>query len=163
MTSLIPSKFRKPEVFSPSSDGEPLADSVHVDAIINAVVALRHDLSAQPALVLADQFLYYAEGEGFPKLRIAPDIMVIFDLSSGSRDHFKTWTEGQSPTIIFEITAAGTRDQDETFKRNLYEQLEIPEYWQFAPRGEWIPERLKGCRLEAEAYQPITEGMDSDA
>ncbi len=106
MASLLPAKSRKPEVFYPSSDGAPLAEtSVHVDAMINAGVALRHYLSAQPAIVLADQFPYYAEG--FPKLRVAPDIMVIFDVPPGARDHFKTWTEGQSPAVIFEITSAG--------------------------------------------------------
>jgi len=156
MTSLLPKSWN-PEVFYPSSDGEPLAEtSVHIDAIINAVVALRHYLSTRPALVLADQFLYYAEG--FPKLRVAPDIMVIFDVPPGPRDHYKTWAEGQSPAVIFEITSASTRDQDETFKRNLYEQLEIPEYWQFDPRGEWIPEQLRGYRLESDAYKPITDG-----
>jgi Uma2 family endonuclease len=156
MTSLLPKSWN-PEVFYPSSDGEPLAEtSVHIDAIINAVVALRHYLSIQPALVLADQFLYYAEG--FPKLRVAPDIMVIFDVPPGPRDHYKTWAEGQSPAVIFEITSASTRDQDDNSKRHIYEQLEIPEYWQFDPHGEWIPEQLRGYRLESDAYRPITDG-----
>jgi hypothetical protein len=53
------------EIFYPSSDGEPLAEtSVHVDAIINAVVVLRQYLAQQQAIVLADQFLYYAQGLG---------------------------------------------------------------------------------------------------
>ena len=143
MTSLLPKSWN-PEVFYPSSDGEPLAEtSVHIDAIINAVVALRHYLSTQPALVLADQFLYYAEG--FPKLRVAPDIMVIFDVPPGPRDHYKTWAEGQSPAVIFEITSASTRDQDDNSKRHIYEQLEIPE-------------QLRGYRLESDAYRPITDG-----
>lgn len=43
------------EVFYPSSDGEPLAEtSVHVVAIINAVVALRQYLAGQQAIVLAE-------------------------------------------------------------------------------------------------------------
>ncbi|MGB8698599.1 MAG: hypothetical protein WCD18_04215, partial [Thermosynechococcaceae cyanobacterium] len=65
------------DIVYPSSDGEPLAEtSVHVDAIIHAVVTLRHYLANQQAIVLADQFLYYAQG--YPKLRVAPDIMVIW-------------------------------------------------------------------------------------
>ena len=40
MTSLVPNQST--DVFYPSSDGEPLAEtSVHADAIINTVVALR--------------------------------------------------------------------------------------------------------------------------
>lgn len=155
MTSLVPQA--RTEVFYPSSDGEPLAEtSVHIDAIINAVVALRQYLAGQQAIVLTNQFLYYAEG--FPKLRVAPDIMVIFNVAPGPRDSYKTWEEKQIPSVIFEITSASTRDQDETFKKTLYEQMEVQEYWQFDPNGEWIAEQLRGYRLQGEAYVPITDG-----
>jgi Uma2 family endonuclease len=156
MTSLVPQA--RTEVFYPSSDGEPLAEtSVHIDAIINAVVALRQYLAGQQAIVLTNQFLYYAEG--FPKLRVAPDIMVIFNVAPGPRDSYKTWEEKQIPSVIFEITSASTRDQDETFKKTLYEQMEVQEYWQFDPNGEWIAEQLRGYRLQGEAYVPITNGQ----
>lgn len=156
MTSLIPA--RSTEVFYPSSDGEPLAEtSIHIDVIINAVVALRQYLAGQQAIVLTNQFLYYAEG--FPKLRVAPDIMVIFNVTPGPRDNYKTWEEGQTPSVIFEITSAGTRDQDETFKKTLYEQMEVPEYWQFDPKGEWIPEKLRGYRLQGDSYALITDSL----
>jgi Uma2 family endonuclease len=155
MTSTLPISQRT-EVFYPSSDGEPLAEtSVHVDAIINAVVALRHYLTGQQAIVLADQFLYYAQG--FPKLRVAPDIMVIFNVPPGPRDNYKIWEEGQVPSVIFEITSEGTRVHDETYKKTLYEQMEVQEYWQFDPKGEWIPEKLRGYRLHSDVYLPITD------
>ena len=87
MTSVLPTA-RSTKIVYPSSDGEPLAEtSVYVDAIIDAVVILRQ-LLANRAIVLADQFLYYAQG--FPKLRVAPDIMVIFDVPPGARDNYKT-------------------------------------------------------------------------
>jgi Uma2 family endonuclease len=148
------------EVVYPSSDGEPLAEtSVHADAIINAVVILRNYLAEQEAIVLADQFLYYVEG--YPQFRVAPDIMVIFNVPPGPRDNFKVWEEKQAPAIIFEITSPSTRDPDEVMKKDLYERLEVSEYWQFDPKGEWIPERLRGYRLEGEAYQPITDGRSA--
>ena len=145
------------EIFYPSSDGEPLAEtSVHVDAIINAVVVLRQYLAQQQAIVLADQFLYYAKG--FPKLRVVPDIMVIFDVPPGPRDNYKTWEEGSVPAVIFEMTSEGTRNQDQGHKRKLYEQIEVKEYWLFDPKGEWIAEQLKGYRFNGEQYEPITDG-----
>jgi Uma2 family endonuclease len=145
------------EIFYPSSDGEPLAEtSVHVDAIIHAVVTLRQYLQAQQAIVLADQFLYYAQG--FPKLRVAPDIMVIWDVPPRPRDNYKTWEEGSIPSVIFEMTSEGTRNQDQDYKKTLYEQMEVKEYWLFDPKGEWIPEQLCGYRLQGEQYQPITDG-----
>jgi Uma2 family endonuclease len=160
MTSLLPlpqTASPRAEVVYPSSDGEPWAEtSVHVDAIINAVVVLRHYLEGQEAIVLADQFLYYVEG--FPKFRVAPDVMVIFNVPPGARDNYKIWEEKQAPSVIFEMTSAGTKNRDEVTKKDLYESLEVPEYWQFDPKGEWIPEKLRGFRLEGEVYQPITDG-----
>ncbi|GAB1540705.1 Uma2 family endonuclease [Scytonema sp. NUACC21] len=156
--SSLASATQQTEIFYPSSDGEPLAEtSVHVDAIINAVIALRQYLEGKAAIVLADQFLYYAQG--FPKLRVAPDIMVIFDVPPGPRDNYKTWEEGQVPVVIFEITSEGTRKQDTEYKRTLYEQLDVQEYWLFDPKGEWIAEQLRGYRLTGtEEYEPITNG-----
>jgi Uma2 family endonuclease len=145
------------EIFYPSSDGEPLAEtSVHVDAIINAVVVLRQYLAQQQAIVLADQFLYYAQG--FPRLRVAPDVMVIFDVPPGPRDNYKTWEEGSVPAVIFEMTSEGTRNQDQDDKKKLYEQLEVKEYWLFDPKGEWIAEQLRGYRFDGEQYVLITDG-----
>ncbi|MBW4670676.1 MAG: Uma2 family endonuclease [Cyanomargarita calcarea GSE-NOS-MK-12-04C] len=156
MTSLLPTS-QSTGIFYPSSDGEPLAEtSVHADAIINTVVALRQYLNSQDVIVLADQFLYYAQG--YPKLRVAPDVMVILDVKPGSRDNYKIWEEGQIPVVIFEITSEGTRDQDTGYKRTLYEQLGVKEYWLFDPKGEWIPEQLRGYRLRREEYEPITDG-----
>jgi Uma2 family endonuclease len=155
MTSLVP-KSESTDIFYPSSDGEPLAEtSVHADAIINTVVALRQYLAGKSAIVLADQFLYYAQG--YPRLRVAPDVMVIYDVPPGARDNYKIWEEGQVPLVIFEMTSQGTREQDISFKKTLYEQLGVLEYWLFDPKGEWIPEQLRGYRLIRQEYELITD------
>jgi hypothetical protein len=62
------------------------------------------------------------------------------------------------PSIIFEMTSANTQDQDKTFKKTLYEQMGVAEYWLFDPRGEWVDDQLQGYRLEHEIYRPITDG-----
>ncbi|QSJ17811.1 Uma2 family endonuclease [Nostoc sp. UHCC 0702] len=155
MTGLLPTS-QSTEIFYPSSDGEPLAEtSVHADAIINTVIALRQYLQERSAIVLADQFLYYAQG--FPRLRVAPDVMVIFNVAPGGRDNYKIWEEGQVPVVIFEMTSVGTKNQDMGFKKTLYEQLGVLEYWLFDPKGEWIPEKLQGYRLRGEVYEAITD------
>jgi Uma2 family endonuclease len=155
MTTLLP-QSQASEIFYPSSDGEPLAEtSVHVDAIINTVVALRQYLAGRDAIVLADQFLYYAQG--LPRVRVAPDVMVVFDVPPGPRDNYKIWEEGQIPAVIFEITSAGTRNQDQELKKALYEQLEVQEYWLFDPKGEWLPDQLVGYRLDEGQYRSIRD------
>jgi Uma2 family endonuclease len=148
-------------IFYPSSDGEPLAESYdHLYVIMTTLAMLSNYLQGQQATVLADQFLYYAQG--FPRLRVAPDVMVIFNVQPGGRDNYKTWEEGQVPAVVFEMTSPGTRTQDDIEKKKLYESIGVTEYWQFDPRGEWIPEKLRGFRLQGETepvYVPITDGQ----
>jgi Uma2 family endonuclease len=152
------------EIFYPSSDGEPLAESYdHLYVIMTTLAMLLAHLKGQQATVLADQFLYYAQG--FPRLRVAPDVMVIFNVAPGGRDNYKIWEEGQVPSVIFEMTSPGTRSKDDVEKKNLYESLGVTEYWQFDPRGEWIPEQLRGYRLQGDSepvYVPITNNQSTE-
>ncbi|MEH2240604.1 Uma2 family endonuclease [Nostoc sp.] len=155
MTSLLPSS-QPTEVFYPSSDREPLAESyIHLCVLLATLEVLRQYLLGRQATVLSNQFLYYAQG--FPKLRVAPDVMVIFNVAPGGRDNYKIWEEGQVPVVIFEMTSEGTKNQDTGFKKTLYEQLGVLEYWLFDPKGEWIKEQLQGYRLRGEVYEPITD------
>lgn len=155
MTALIPTA-QQSQPFYPSADGEPVAETyVHLYALLTTLEVLRQYLKGRQATVLANQFLYYAQG--FPKLRVAPDVMVIFDVEPGGRDNYKIWEEGKVPSVIFEMTSAGTQAQDTGFKKTLYEQLEVQEYWLFDPKGEWIENKLQGYRLRGESYQPITD------
>jgi Uma2 family endonuclease len=156
MTATLPIQPAT-EIFYPSEDGEPLAESYdHVYAILTTLAVLKQYLAGRQATVLADQYLYYSEG--FPNLRIAPDVMVIFEVTPGGRDSYKIWEEGQVPAVIFEITSPGTKAQDTGFKKALYEQLGVKEYWLFDPRGEWIAEKLRGYRLRGESYELVTDG-----
>jgi|SRR6478672_4784763 len=155
MTALSPSAQTTPIVY-PSADGEPVAETYdHLYAILTALEVLKQYLAGRQATVLANQFLYYAQG--FPKLRTAPDVMVIFNAAPGGRDNYKIWEEGQVPAVIFEMTSKGTKDYDQSFKKTLYEQLGVQEYWLFDPKGEWIEEQLRGYRLRGEVYEPITD------
>ena len=139
----------------PSADGEPVAETyTHLYAILTTLEVLRQYLKGRQATVLGNQFLYYAQG--FPKLRVAPDVMVIFDVAPGGRDNYKIWEEGKVPSVIFEITSPGTKNQDIDSKKTLYQQLEVKEYWLFDPKGEWIEEKLRGYRLQKDSYELIT-------
>ena len=157
MTAASVSPPGQPSIY-PSTDGEPVAETyVHLYAMLITLEVLRQYLAGQQATVLSNQFLYYAEG--FPRLRVAPDVMVIFDVEPGGRDNYKIWEEGQTPTVVFEMTSKDTQEQDQSFKKTLYEQLEVQEYWLFDPKGEWIPEQLRGYRLQGEQYTPVTDSI----
>ncbi|GBF78961.1 Uma2 family endonuclease [Aphanothece sacrum] len=146
----------KTEIIYASSDGEPMAETyLHLYAILTTLEVLKQYLVGQPATVLANQFLYYSQG--FPKMRVAPDVMVIFDVEPGGRDNYKIWEEGKVPQVIFEMTSPGTKNQDLEFKKGIYEQLGVTEYWLFDPKGEWISEKLRGYRLRNDSYELIED------
>ena len=145
------------EIIYPSSDEEPLAETQqHVLAILMALALLRLYLQEQQAVVFADQYLYYIEGN--PRARVAPDVMVVFDIEKRLYANYKIWEGQQTPAIIFEVTSAGTKETDWNFKKTLYEQLGVTEYWLFDPYGEWVAEQLQGYRLNEDGvYKPIRD------
>ncbi len=156
MTAVLPTTEKAQQVFYPSADGEPVAETYdHLYALMTTLEVCRQYLKDRQATVLGNQFLFYSQG--FPALRVAPDVMVIFDVQPGGRDNYKIWEEGQVPVVIFEMTSKGTENHDKNFKKTLYEQLGVKEYWLFDPKGEWIAEKLQGYRLQGEFYQPITD------
>jgi Uma2 family endonuclease len=151
-------------IIYPSSDNKPVAETfIHFYAIITTLEVLKQYLEGQQVTVLANQFLYYAQG--YPKLRVAPDVMVIYDVAPGGRDNYKMWEEGQTPSVVFEMTSASTQEQDKVTKKSFYEQMGVEEYWLFDPKGEWVTGQLQGYRLapvtvegeETELYVPITD------
>ncbi|MCC3420222.1 MAG: Uma2 family endonuclease [Microcoleus sp. PH2017_25_DOB_D_A] len=155
MTAVV-TTLKTSELIYPSADGEPVAETYdHLYAILTTLSVLKQYLADRRATVLANQFLYYAQG--FPKVRLTPDVMVIFDVEPGGRDNYKIWEEGQVPKVIFEMTSPSTQSEDKVIKKDLYERLEVQEYWLFDPKGEWIPEKLRGYRLGVEGYQIITD------
>jgi Uma2 family endonuclease len=155
MTAVV-TTLKTSEIIYPSADGEPVAETYdHLYAILTTLEVLKQYLADRRATVLANQYLYYAQG--FSKLRVAPDVMVIFDVEPGGRDNYKIWEEGQVPQVIFEITSPGTKSEDIINKKDLYEGIEVQEYWLFDPRGEWIPEQLRGYRLGEDGYELIRD------
>jgi hypothetical protein len=72
MTLTLGAPHSTNEIFYPSEDGEPLAESHdHVLAIAYTLDVLTRFLARQRATVLADQFLYYAQG--FPCRNTYPE------------------------------------------------------------------------------------------
>jgi Uma2 family endonuclease len=146
-----------PPIHYPGGDGQPVAETFdHLYVILITIAVLRQYLQGEQACILGNQYLYYAQD--LPRLRCAPDVMVIFGVAPGSRDNYKIWAEGEVPSVVFEITSPGTQKEDDGFKRQLYEQIGIAEYWQFDPKGEWIVEQLRGFRLVGDDYVPILNG-----
>jgi Uma2 family endonuclease len=149
MTAIV-----TPPIHYPAGDGQPGAETFdHLYVILITIEVLRQYLEEVQAVVMGNQYLYYSQG--YPRLRCAPDVMVIFGVEPRSRDNYKIWEEGAVPRVIFEMTSASTKDQDEGFKKDLYEQLGVEEYWQFDPKQDWIDGQLRGYRLVGDGYVPM--------
>jgi len=141
-------------IYYPCGDGQPVAETFdHLYAILITIEVLRLYLQHKQACILGNQFLYYEEGSSTK--RCAPDVMVIFGVAPGSRDNYKIWEERQIPRVAFEMTSPSTKKEDEGFKKNLYTEIGISEYWQFDPKGQWIKEKLRGFWLADGQYEPI--------
>lgn len=54
------------------------------------------------------------------------------------------------------MTSKGTQQEDQIFKRRLYAQIGVEEYWLFDPKGEWLESPLTGYRLVSDDHVHIS-------
>lgn len=135
----------------PESDGKPMSETpVHWHAMVDFASPLHGFLKDRPdAYVGSNMLMYYEEGNN--KRRVSPDVFVAFGVPKlPERRVWLTWEEGKGPDFVLEVTSRSTRREDEVGKKALYERLEVGEYWQFDPLGEYLNPRLRGYVLDVE-------------
>ena len=135
-------------VHYPESDGEPMAETpVHWHAMVDFASPLHGFLKDRPdAYVGSNMLMYYEKGDN--RRRVSPDVFVAFGVPKlPERRVWLTWEEGKGPDFVLEVTSRSTRREDEVRKKALYERLEVREYWQFDPLGEYLEPRLRGYVL----------------
>ncbi len=137
------------------SDGEPIGETgIHSLRILNSMGALRAFFrNRSDVYVGANMFMYYTKNH--PADVVAPDLFVVFDTSKEERRTWKIWEEGKAPDFIIEFTSEATKGKDRWFKRGLYEELRVQEYFQFDPLKDYLKPQLQGYFLEGQQYQPI--------
>ncbi len=144
------------EIDYPSSDGEPMAETtIHARAMILLQQALEDFFGQRKDVFIAvDLFWYYDEGQRTKK--VAPDVMVVFNVANHDRRTFLAWDEGGNvPSIIIEVTSRDTKEDDEFDKYWLYEGLGVQEYFVFDPEAETRKAALQGYRLNGAAYRRL--------
>ncbi len=142
----------------PESDGQPMAESDdHADELRAAVVTLRDHFARRTpdVYVSGNNFLYYVEGD--PRQCVSPDCYVVKGVANHRRPIFKVWQEGgHRPCFALELTSRSTRKNDLGDKMSTYrDDLGVAEYFLFDLTRDWVPEGLRGYRLEAGVYQAI--------
>lgn len=140
----------------PTRDGKPMAETpLHRDNMLDAIERLRRRYAGDPSVyVSGNMLMYYVEGD--KRKHVAPDVFVSLGVGDAERDAYFVWEEGKGPDIVIEFTSASTKKEDLRTKFELYrDELKVPEYVLFDPRGEYLTPRLQGFRLVAGAYEGI--------
>jgi Uma2 family endonuclease len=133
-TMIFKSQEELEKELYPDSDGLPMADNtlqyewiVTIEGNLDAL--FRHD----PNVFVAGDLLWYAV-EGEPKIRTAPDALVVFGRPKGYRGSYKQWREaGLAPQVVFEILSPGNRAADLARKFEFYDRYGVEEYYMYDP------------------------------
>lgn len=136
----------------PDSDGQPMADNTKQ---FRWIVLIQQNLEAwfadDPAVFVAGDLLWYAI-EGNPKIRQAPDAMVVFGRSKGDRGSYQQWKEDNiAPQVVFEVRSPGNSQTELDKKLLFYERYGAEEYYLYDPdRND-----LSGWLRQGERLIPI--------
>ncbi|MEN9222173.1 MAG: Uma2 family endonuclease [Thermostichus sp. BF3_bins_97] len=118
----------------PDSDGQPMADNtLQFEWIVFFKDNTEILLADNPNVFVAGDLLWYPV-EGDPKIRMAPDLMVVFGRPKGYRGSYKQWEEdGIPPQVVAEVLSPGNTLKEMARKLEFYDQYGVEEYYLFDP------------------------------
>jgi Uma2 family endonuclease len=152
----------RPAVAYPETNGKPMAESdFQRKPLTYAVEALDLFFRARSDVyVSGNLFVYYEKGN--PEAVVAPDVFVVIGVPKRDRPSYFIWQEGKGPDFVIEITSRATRWEDQGTKRALYAHLQVREYFQYDPTGDYLRPALQGFRLGSSGdYAPISPKADA--
>ena len=122
------------KIVYPDSDGKQMADNTkQFDWIVKIKVNLDQVFADNPDVFVAGDLLWYPV-EGNPKIRIAPDAMVVFGRPKGHRGYYRMWEEDNiAPQAVFEILSPGNTAKEMAGKLVFYEKYGVSEYYVYDP------------------------------
>ena len=121
-------------VVYPESDGQPIAENT---IQFRWIVTIKEGLESlfrdrQDVFVAGDLFWYPVEGD--PKIRVAPDAMVVLGRPKGDRRSYLQWEEGGiPPQVVFEVLSPGNRSWEMEQKLRFYQEHGVEEYYLYDP------------------------------
>ena len=145
-----------PDIFY--EDPEPVEDGMQQAKPLIRIAYLLYEYFADrpDVYVGGGGFVMYNEKDG--NARIAPDCYIAFDVDAARIEemaNFWVWRVGKVPDFVMEMASRSTAANDLGHKRDLYESLEIAEYWRLDPTGgELYGQPITGERLVDGAYEP---------
>jgi Uma2 family endonuclease len=141
------------------SDGKPMGETPrHIRNIRYLTESLEAWFASDPmAYVGANMFVHYERGNR--NRHVSPDVFVVKGVPKAKepeRRAYFVWEEQKAPAFVVEFTSESTREEDQTTKRAIYQDiLRVSEYFLFDPFEEYLHPRLQGFRLVKGVYRPI--------
>lgn len=158
-TVFSPSGVRGTEAYAdyPTGDSRPVAETpLHFRNLTAAVQTLERHFEQQPLVyVWGNLFVFYEKGNRHK--HVSPDVFVALGVPKDKpREHFLIWEEEHGLDLVIELTSKSTRDEDLDDKMSIYrDEIRVPEYFLFDPKGEYLDPPLQGHRLCEGKYLPI--------
>ena len=124
----------QPKIVYPESDGQPMAENTKQ---FRWIVTIKEGIEAlfknvPDVFVAGDLFWYPLEGQ--PRIRLAPDAMVVFGRPKGDRGSYLQWQEGGiAPQVVFEVLSPGNRLSEMIKKFQFYDRYGVEEYYIYDP------------------------------
>ncbi len=154
--------------FNPD-EPEPLPDGMYQYPILQEILHILdcHIVSLYPSEEVfrsSNTFICYNPAD--LNVRVGPDFYAAFGvdaLAIESRKLYLPWEAGKPPDFALEVGSESTARQDITFKRRLYAEIGIAEYWRFdRTGGDFYGQPLAGDLLENGVYQPVALTSEPD-
>lgn len=128
----------------PDSDGQPIADNT---LQFEWIVIFKNNteilLADNPNVFVAGDLFWYPV-EGDPKIRMAPDLMVVFGRPKGYRGSYKQWEEGGiPPQVVVEVLSPGNTLKEMAHKLEFYDQ-----YGEARHRAEALAQKLRDLEVD---------------
>jgi Uma2 family endonuclease len=118
----------------PDSDGKPMADNTLQYRWIQTLEGNLAVLYRERADVFVAGDLLWYPREGYPKVCIGPEVLVVFGRPKGDRGSYRQWEEGNVPlTVVFEIRSPGNTVREMAGKLTFYRQHGVEEYYDYDP------------------------------
>jgi Uma2 family endonuclease len=123
----------------PESDGKRMSDNMTqarwIFLFYGNLIALLAD--RPDAFVAADNLWYPVEGK--PKVRVAPDVYVVFGRPKGDRGSYMQWLEDDIPlTVAVEILSPRNTKKEMAKKLRFYDRHGVEEYYVYDPDGNTL-------------------------
>jgi Uma2 family endonuclease len=139
----------------PTSDGKPMAETDwHRDLMMALIQTLSAFYADDPRVYISGNLLVFYE-PGNRRRHVSPDVFVVKGVEKRQRPNYLIWEERKPPEMVIELTSTTTREEDLEGKYELYQRLDVSEYFLFDPLGEYLRPPLEGYRLQRGRYKAI--------